>query len=107
MWFETSRFELVLGRTLCLDASNNVAPKLSKCHELGGSQEWKHKGSVSILLNPTLVSVIKIANNPFLVTSIYPNNPGKLLKYLILITNLLYVQRKRNQSAFGTLIGRG
>ncbi|CAH0703417.1 unnamed protein product [Spodoptera exigua] len=45
MWFETSRFELVLGRTLCLDASNNVAPKLSKCHELGGSQEWKHKGS--------------------------------------------------------------
>ncbi|KAJ8737723.1 hypothetical protein PYW08_000318 [Mythimna loreyi] len=45
MWFETSRNELVLGRTLCLDASNNVAPKLSKCHELGGSQEWKHKGS--------------------------------------------------------------
>nr|XP_049705578.1 polypeptide N-acetylgalactosaminyltransferase 35A isoform X2 [Helicoverpa armigera] len=45
MWFETSRSELVLGRTLCLDASNNVAPKLSKCHELGGSQEWKHKGS--------------------------------------------------------------
>lgn len=48
MWFETSRNELVLGRTLCLDASNNVAPKLGKCHELGGSQEWKHKGTVSI-----------------------------------------------------------
>ncbi|XP_028177267.1 polypeptide N-acetylgalactosaminyltransferase 35A-like isoform X1 [Ostrinia furnacalis] len=45
MWFETDRHELVLGRTLCLDASNNVAPALGKCHELGGSQEWKHKGS--------------------------------------------------------------
>ncbi|XP_026316385.1 polypeptide N-acetylgalactosaminyltransferase 35A-like [Hyposmocoma kahamanoa] len=45
MWFETDRHELVLGRTLCLDASNNVAPTLGKCHELGGSQEWKHKGS--------------------------------------------------------------
>ncbi|XP_026760817.1 polypeptide N-acetylgalactosaminyltransferase 35A-like isoform X2 [Galleria mellonella] len=45
MWFETSRNELVLGRTLCLDASNNVAPSLGKCHELGGSQEWKHKGT--------------------------------------------------------------
>ncbi|XP_059046281.1 polypeptide N-acetylgalactosaminyltransferase 35A isoform X2 [Achroia grisella] len=45
MWFETARNELVLGRTLCLDASNNVAPSLGKCHELGGSQEWKHKAS--------------------------------------------------------------
>ncbi|XP_049884954.1 polypeptide N-acetylgalactosaminyltransferase 35A [Pectinophora gossypiella] len=45
IWFETARHELVLGRTLCLDASNNVAPSLGKCHELGGSQEWKHKGS--------------------------------------------------------------
>lgn len=47
MWFETDRHELVLGRMLCLDASNNVEPMLGKCHELGGSQEWKHKGSVS------------------------------------------------------------
>ncbi|KAM3968933.1 polypeptide N-acetylgalactosaminyltransferase 35A [Aphomia sociella] len=47
MWFETTRNELVLGRTLCLDASNNVAPSLGKCHELGGSQEWKHKGAAA------------------------------------------------------------
>lgn len=47
MWFETSRNELVLGRTLCLDASNSIAPKLSKCHELGGSQDWRHKGSAN------------------------------------------------------------
>lgn len=45
IWFETNRSELVLGRVLCLDASNNVAPSLMKCHEMGGSQEWKHKGS--------------------------------------------------------------
>ncbi|XP_037299916.1 polypeptide N-acetylgalactosaminyltransferase 35A isoform X2 [Manduca sexta] len=45
MWFETDRSELVLGRMLCLDASNSVAPSLGKCHELGGSQEWKHKGT--------------------------------------------------------------
>ncbi|XP_073952541.1 polypeptide N-acetylgalactosaminyltransferase 35A isoform X2 [Choristoneura fumiferana] len=45
MWFETTRNELVLGRILCLDASGNVVPALGKCHELGGAQAWKHKGS--------------------------------------------------------------
>ncbi|XP_045784834.1 polypeptide N-acetylgalactosaminyltransferase 35A isoform X1 [Maniola jurtina] len=45
MWFETDRHELVLGRILCLDATNNVSPVIGKCHELGGTQEWKHKGS--------------------------------------------------------------
>ncbi|XP_041986585.1 polypeptide N-acetylgalactosaminyltransferase 35A isoform X2 [Aricia agestis] len=44
MWFETDRHELVLGRMLCLDASNTVAPVISKCHELGGTHEWMHKG---------------------------------------------------------------
>ncbi|KAL4705705.1 hypothetical protein ACJJTC_018778 [Scirpophaga incertulas] len=45
MWFETERHELVLGRTLCLDAANAAAPKLAKCHEQGGTQDWQHKGS--------------------------------------------------------------
>ncbi|VVC86258.1 unnamed protein product [Leptidea sinapis] len=45
MWFETNRSELVLGRTLCLDAVNSISPMLGKCHELGSTQEWKHKGS--------------------------------------------------------------
>ncbi|XP_060809440.1 polypeptide N-acetylgalactosaminyltransferase 35A [Amyelois transitella] len=45
MWFETSRHELVLGRSLCLDAANTVAPSLGKCHELGGEQEWMHDGN--------------------------------------------------------------
>ncbi|CAG9558564.1 unnamed protein product [Danaus chrysippus] len=45
MWFETDRGELVLGRTLCLDAT--TSPIIAKCHELGGTQEWKHKGSAN------------------------------------------------------------
>lgn len=43
MWYETDRNELVLAQLLCLDAGQpNV--RLSKCHEMGGTQEWKHKG---------------------------------------------------------------
>ncbi|KAJ9582078.1 hypothetical protein L9F63_003580, partial [Diploptera punctata] len=43
MWFETDRSELVLAMLLCLDAADTF-PKLSKCHEMGGEQEWKHRG---------------------------------------------------------------
>lgn len=46
VWYETDRNELVLAQLLCLDAGQpNV--RLSKCHEMGGTQEWKHKGEVS------------------------------------------------------------
>lgn len=44
VWFQTTKNELVLGRTLCLDATNHMKPILGKCHELGGTQEWQHKG---------------------------------------------------------------
>lgn len=47
IWYETDLHELVLAQLLCLDtgtASNK--PKLSKCHELKGSQEWKHPNKV-------------------------------------------------------------
>nr|CAD7588790.1 unnamed protein product [Timema genevievae] len=43
MWFETDKSELVLAQLLCLDA-NDQFPSLSKCHEMGGSQEWRHQG---------------------------------------------------------------
>nr|CAD7405975.1 unnamed protein product [Timema cristinae] len=43
MWFETDKSELVLAQLLCLDA-NDQFPRLSKCHEMGGSQEWRHQG---------------------------------------------------------------
>lgn len=43
MWYETERNELVLAQLLCLQAGK-VHPILYKCHEMGGNQEWKHKG---------------------------------------------------------------
>lgn len=46
MWYETDRKELVLGQMLCLE-TNEKAPRLGKCHEMGASQEWHHKGTVS------------------------------------------------------------
>ncbi|XP_012251847.2 polypeptide N-acetylgalactosaminyltransferase 35A isoform X2 [Athalia rosae] len=44
MWYETDKRELVLGQMLCLEGSEKM-PRLGKCHEMGGSQEWRHKGS--------------------------------------------------------------
>ncbi|XP_011306982.1 polypeptide N-acetylgalactosaminyltransferase 35A [Fopius arisanus] len=44
MWYETDKNELVLGQMLCLDGSGKQ-PKLGKCHEMGGDQEWRHKGT--------------------------------------------------------------
>lgn len=49
--FETDKSELVLGRLLCLEASSSKKanlPVLNKCHESGGDQQWKIKGSTSV-----------------------------------------------------------
>ena len=54
MWFETDKSELVLAMLLCLDAADTF-PKLSKCHEMGGEQEWKHRGDVSFILSVSSV----------------------------------------------------
>uniref|UniRef100_A0A6P7HJ37 Polypeptide N-acetylgalactosaminyltransferase n=1 Tax=Diabrotica virgifera virgifera TaxID=50390 RepID=A0A6P7HJ37_DIAVI len=43
MWYETDKNELVLAQLLCLQYGKS-APILYKCHEMGGDQEWKHKG---------------------------------------------------------------
>ncbi|RZC32985.1 polypeptide N-acetylgalactosaminyltransferase 35A [Asbolus verrucosus] len=43
MWYQTDKNEMVLGQLLCLQASR-PHPILYKCHEIGGDQEWKHKG---------------------------------------------------------------
>ncbi|KAJ8961296.1 hypothetical protein NQ318_008982 [Aromia moschata] len=43
MWYETDKNELVLAQLLCLQAGKS-SPILYKCHEMGGNQEWKHKG---------------------------------------------------------------
>ncbi|XP_072761861.1 polypeptide N-acetylgalactosaminyltransferase 35A [Anoplolepis gracilipes] len=42
MWFETDKNELVLGQILCMEAAEKI-PKLGKCHEMGGNQDWRHK----------------------------------------------------------------
>ncbi|XP_014239119.1 polypeptide N-acetylgalactosaminyltransferase 35A [Trichogramma pretiosum] len=47
MWYESDRHELVLGQMLCLEGSEKM-PRLGKCHEMGGTQEWKHVGSRSV-----------------------------------------------------------
>ena len=49
MWYETDRNELVLAQMLCLEG-NGRTPKLGKCHEMGGNQEWRHKGTVREIL---------------------------------------------------------
>lgn len=48
MWYETDRNEFVLAQLLCLEA-DQPSPRIVKCHEMGGNQEWKHKGEVSLL----------------------------------------------------------
>lgn len=42
-WSETEKHELILAELLCLDAGSDV-PKLKKCHEMRGTQEWKRAG---------------------------------------------------------------
>ncbi|XP_050575645.1 polypeptide N-acetylgalactosaminyltransferase 35A [Bombus affinis] len=44
MWYETGKNELVLGQMLCMEGAEKV-PKLGKCHEMGGNQEWHHKNT--------------------------------------------------------------
>ena len=39
-FYKTDKSELVLAKLLCLDASKSK-PRLMKCHEMGGEQEWK------------------------------------------------------------------
>ncbi|XP_031848535.1 polypeptide N-acetylgalactosaminyltransferase 35A [Nomia melanderi] len=44
MWYETDKQELVLGQILCMEGADKI-PKLGKCHEMGGNQEWRHKSA--------------------------------------------------------------
>jgi len=44
-WSETDKHELVLSELLCLDANSSDIPRVSKCHEMRGTQEWKRTGS--------------------------------------------------------------
>ncbi|OAD62591.1 Polypeptide N-acetylgalactosaminyltransferase 35A, partial [Eufriesea mexicana] len=46
MWYETNKKELVLGQMLCMEGAEKI-PKLRKCHEMGGNQEWRHKSNIN------------------------------------------------------------
>jgi len=46
MWYETDKNELVLGQMLCMEGAEKI-PKLGKCHEMRGNQDWRHKRIVS------------------------------------------------------------
>jgi hypothetical protein len=48
LWYETTKHDLRLGQKLCLDSGEKY-PHLSKCHEMGGTQDWKHSGNVSLI----------------------------------------------------------
>lgn len=47
MWSETDKNEIVFGQLLCLEAQSSSfsQPILNKCHEMGGDQQWNHKGA--------------------------------------------------------------
>ncbi|XP_065215571.1 polypeptide N-acetylgalactosaminyltransferase 35A-like [Planococcus citri] len=46
MWYETDLKELILAQLLCLDTGTTSdkgdKPKLTKCHEMKGAQEWSY-----------------------------------------------------------------
>lgn len=39
-FYHTDKNELVLAQLLCLEAMER-RPRITKCHEMGGAQEWK------------------------------------------------------------------
>ncbi|CAL4174136.1 unnamed protein product, partial [Meganyctiphanes norvegica] len=49
IFHHTDRDELVLGRLLCLEAADRL-PRIGKCHEMGGNQEFKIKNQMGIAL---------------------------------------------------------
>ena len=46
----SDRGEFVLANTLCMESPESTShkPHLSKCHEMGGLQEWKYHDDVNI-----------------------------------------------------------
>ncbi|GBN83174.1 Polypeptide N-acetylgalactosaminyltransferase 11 [Araneus ventricosus] len=46
LWYETAKHDIRLAQLLCLDAGEQF-PRLAKCHEMGGSQDWRHADTVS------------------------------------------------------------
>ncbi|XP_022256687.1 polypeptide N-acetylgalactosaminyltransferase 11-like isoform X2 [Limulus polyphemus] len=46
IWHETEKNDLRLAELLCLDAKERY-PRLAKCHEMGGTQDWRHSSDLN------------------------------------------------------------
>jgi len=73
MWYETDKNELVLGQMLCMEGAEKI-PKLGKCHEMGGSQDWRHKRIVRLDATSLDRLRYKLANVLFLQLSFSYNH---------------------------------
>ncbi len=58
---------MVLAQMLCMESpeSSKQKPRLSKCHEMGGLQEWKHHDDVRITIPCSTYSWISTSLRDF------------------------------------------
>lgn len=77
LWSSTDKGELRLAQYLCLDGEN-VQPRLSKCHDMGGTQKWKHKYSDKIPVYNVAAGMClaaqKAAMNSYIIMDICSSN---------------------------------
>ncbi|XP_014204346.1 polypeptide N-acetylgalactosaminyltransferase 35A-like [Copidosoma floridanum] len=97
MWYETDKHELVLGQLLCLEGSEK-RPRLGKCHEMGGTQEWKYIGSSNIpiynLATGTCLGVMSSKKNATVIMDLC-NRDDKTLISWDLVRSKLPLKSKR------------
>lgn len=65
MWSLTEKGELRLAQYLCLDGES-VQPRLAKCHEMGGTQKWKHKYAKKVPVYNIAAGMCLAAQKPLL-----------------------------------------
>jgi len=72
MWYETDKNELVLGQMLCMEGTEKI-PKLGKCHEMGGNQDWRHKRIVRAFtyINICIMNVVNLNIFVFIYSDYY------------------------------------
>ncbi|KAB7498216.1 Polypeptide N-acetylgalactosaminyltransferase 35A [Armadillidium nasatum] len=49
IFYQTDKDELILAKLLCLEASNKI-PRMGKCHDMRGNQEWKVNRKEDVVL---------------------------------------------------------
>ncbi|XP_071451657.1 polypeptide N-acetylgalactosaminyltransferase 11-like [Hetaerina americana] len=96
IWFQTDKNELILAQLFCLDASGE-APRLSKCHEMGGDQEWKMRNDNEIsIYNMAAGTCLSASNSTMdsrLIMEICTNSP--LQKWQLMKSKSVKTRKKR------------